>query len=282
MLVARRKPAASCALPNKDFAAWQQARYDELAAPDSWLGLIGLFWLEPGVNSVGNAADASVKLPSGPAHLGDLLWEDGRVFWQPVGAMGVELETDQAGKPTTVDCENLAFFVVDRDGRLAVRLRDRHWATRQPFAGLDYFPFDPAWQIEAAWQAISPPLSMEVPNVSGDLKTVEVAYQAVFTVDGKTVTLLPMAVGESEVFFVFRDRTSGKETYGAGRFLKTSAATIETTAGPGGDGKISLDFNRAYNPPCAFTSFATCPLPPPENWLPFPIAAGERKWLTGH
>ena len=282
MSVARQKLAASCALPNKAFDDWQKARHDALSAPDSWLGLIGLFWLEPGVNSVGSAADRSVRLPSGPAHLGDLLWEDGRIFWQPVGESFVELATDRDGQPATVDCENLTFFVVDRDGRLAVRLRDRDWAERQPFAGLDYFPFDPAWQIEAAWQVISPPLSMEVPNVSGDLKTVEVAHQAVFTVDGQTVTLLPMSVGEKEVFFVFRDRTSGKETYGAGRFLQAKVATIETTADATVDGKITLDFNRAYNPPCAFTAFATCPLPPSENWLPFPVLAGEKTWQAGH
>jgi len=101
-------------------------------------------------------------------------------------------------------------------------------------------------------------------------------------VAGETVALLPMAVGDDEVFFVFRDRSSGKETYGAGRFLKVPAATMAATAGPGGDGKIGLDFNRAYNPPCAFTSFATCPLPPPENWLPFPVHAGEKKWQAGH
>lgn len=268
-------------MPNKDFAAWQQARHDELAAPDSWLGLIGLFWLEPGVNSVGSAADAAVNLPSGPAFLGDLRWEGGRVFWQPAGALRVELETDRTGKPTTVDCENLSFFVVDRDSRLAVRVRDRNWAVSQPFRGLDYFPFDPAWQIEAEWQAISPPLRMEVPNVSGDLKTVDVTHQAVFAVAGETVALLPMAVGDDEVFFIFRDRSSGKETYGAGRFLKVPAAIMEASAGTGGGGKISLDFNRAYNPPCAFTSFATCPLPPPENWLPFPVYAGEKKWQAG-
>ena len=259
-------------MPNKALAAWQQARHDELAAPDSWLGLIGLFWLEPGVNPVGSAADAAVSLPSGPAHLGDLRWEGGRVFWQPAGALPVELATDRLGKPTTVDCENLSFFVVDRDSRLAVRVRDRNWAASRPFAGLDYFPFDAAWQIEAAWQSLSPPLRLEVPNVSGDLKTVDVTHQAVFSVAGQSVTLLPMAVGEHEVFFVFRDRSSGRETYGAGRFLKVPAAV---------DGKIRLDFNRAYNPPCAFTSFATCPLPPPENWLPFPVYAGERKWQAG-
>ena len=115
---------------------------------------------------------------------------------------------------------------------------------------------------------------MAVPNVSGDLATVTVAHQALFERDGRRLTLLPMAVGEHEVFFVFRDQTSGRETYGAGRFLRVPApATV--------NGKITLDFNFACNPPCAFTPFATCPLPPPENWLPFAVPAGEKKWTGG-
>jgi uncharacterized protein len=249
---------------------WQQQRNAELAARDSWLGLIGLYWLEPGVNNVGSAEDAIVKLPDGQPHRGDLRWENGRIFWQLDGAPIVELQTDIAGNPTTVDLGNLSFFIVDRDGHLAARLRDRDWAAGKPFAGLDYFDFDPAWRIVAEWQALSPSLRMEVHNVSGELKTVDVAHQAVFQAAGQTVILLPMSVNDKEVFFVFRDRTSGKETYGAGRFLKVPAAV---------DGKISLDFNRAYNPPCAFTPFATCPLPPPENWLPFAVPAGEKKWV---
>ena len=161
-------------------------------------------------------------------------------------------------------------FPVDRNNRLAVRLRDREWAAKKPFSGLDYFAYNPAWCIEAYWQKLSPPISMEVPNVSGELASVLVTHQARFSKDGVEVTLLPMAVGDKEVFFVFRDRTSGSATYGAGRFLKVPAAAAV-------DGKISLDFNFAYNPPCAFTPFATCPLPPPENWLPFAVAAGEQK-----
>ena len=90
------------------------------------------------------------------------------------------------------------------------------------------------------------------------------------------------AAAHNEAFFIFRDRTSGKETYGAGRFLQAKVATIETTADATVDGKITLDFNRAYNPPCAFTAFATCPLPPSENWLPFPVLAGEKRWQAGH
>ena len=247
---------------------WQAQRHAELSAPDSWLGLVGLFWLEPGSNRVGKGADCAVCLPAGPLHLGDLRWEGERLFWQPLAGEGKELQSDRLGRPSVVDCENLSFFIVDREGRLAVRVRDRDWAARQPFAGLGYFVADPAWCIVADWQEISPPRWMEVPNVSGDLKQVEVAHRAVFRVAGQEVALLPMAVGEHGVFFVFRDRSSGRQTYGAGRFLQ---------AAPPVDGKISLDFNRAYNPPCAFTPFATCPLPPPENWLPFAVPAGEMK-----
>jgi len=247
---------------------WRARRHDELAAPDSWLGLVGLFWLEPGTNRVGSGDDCPVRLPSGPAHLGDVDWSEADIVWRPAGGQMRPLASDKAGQPTAVDHENLSFFIVDRDGRLAVRLRDRAWAGRQPFGGLDYFPFDPAWRIEADWQMLSPPLAMELPNVSGELKTVEVGHRAAFAVAGQTVTLLPVSAGEREVFFVFRDRTSGKESYGAGRFLKAKPAV---------DGKITLDFNRAFSPPCAFTPFATCPLPPPANWLPFAVPAGEKK-----
>jgi hypothetical protein len=262
-----------------DVKQWQAQRHAELSAPDSWLGLVGLFWLEAGTNRVGSGEDCLVRLPGGPAHLGDLRCEGNRAFWQPVGGEARELQTDIDDQPTAVEFENWSFFVIDRapkevplgdSNRLAVRVRDRDWALVRPFGGLDYFPVDPAWCIEAEWQSLSPPLTMEVPNVTGDLKTVEVTHQAVFEAAGQTHALLPMSVGEREVFFVFRDRTSGRETYGAGRFLKADRPA---------DGKISLDFNRAYNPPCAFTAFATCPLPPPENWLPFAIPAGEKKWV---
>lgn len=254
---------------------WRARRHAELAAPDSWLGLIGLHWLAPGANLVGSTADATVQLPGGPARQGELLWADGRVAWQPEGGPARVLETDHAGQPTAVDLENWSFFIVDRDGRLAARVRDRAWAATRQFAGVPCFDYDPAWRIDARWETLPEALNMEVPNVSGELKMVTVTQRAVFELGGETVTLLPMSVGDDGVFFVFRDRSSGRETYGAGRFLKVPVAV---------DGKITLDFNFAYNPPCAFTAFATCLLPPPENWLPFAIAAGEKKWSdeAGH
>lgn len=252
-----------------DLDAWQAARQAELASPDSWLGVVGLFWLQPGLNSVGSTAEAVVRLPAGPADLGSLEWQGDEIRWLPQAGEAQSLATDRDGKPTLVECGSLVFFVVEREGQLAARVRDRAWAERRAFSGLSYFPIDPAWRIEAEWQSIEPPLTMAVPNVSGELITVTVGHRAVFSRDGQEVALLPMAVSDEDIFFVFRDRSSGKETYGAGRFLK---------AAPARAGRIVLDFNRAFNPPCAFTPFATCPLPPPENWLPFAVPAGERKW----
>ena len=260
--MSKRSPAAA-------HRRWRARRHAELAAPDSWLGLIGLHWLAPGANLVGSAADATVQLPGGPARQGELLWADGRVAWQPDGGPARVLETDHAGQPTAVDLENWSLFIVDRDGRLAARVRDRAWAATRQFAGVPFFDYDPAWRIDARWETLPEALNMEVPNVCGELKMVTVTQRAVFELGGETVTLLPMSVGDDGVFFVFRDRSSGRETYGAGRFLKVPVAV---------DGKITLDFNFAYNPPCAFTAFATCPLPPPENWLPFAVLAGEKKW----
>ena len=261
---------------------WQTVRQGELAGPDSWLGLIALIWLEPGANAVGNAADCPVWLPAGPARLGSLWVEGIDLAWQAATGSGAAVEgggavadgwqvllTDRNGPPSRVTFGSLEFFVIEREGRLAVRLRDRNWAAGRPPPVLTYYDYDPAWRVEALWQQLAVPQSMEVPNVSGELKVVEVTHQAVFEMAGETIRLLPMSVGDGEAFFVFRDRTSGRETYGAGRFLKAAVAV---------DGKIILDFNFAYSPPCAFTPFATCPLPPPENWLPLAVPAGEKKW----
>lgn len=247
---------------------WQAARQAELAGPDSWCGLRGLFWLSPGRNTVGSAAGSGVELPHGPACLGHLDWAGEVLRWQPLDGLAQDMHTDRDGLPTTIAVGDLAFFVVERAGRLAVRLRDRQWARQAappPLRSVDYAP---AWAFDADWVELQTPLVLTVPNVSGELKEMTVRQRAVFTVDGLAVSLLPMTVGEAGVFFVFRDRSSGRTSYGAGRFLNAPLPV---------DGRLRLDFNFAYNPPCAFTPFATCPLPPPENWLPFAVEAGELK-----
>ena len=264
---------------------WQSARRDELAGTDSWLGLIGLTWLEPGTNAVGSAADCTVRLPSGPDHLGSLRVIGSDLSWQAAAASGARVQaggalvdgwqilfSDRKGHPSRVAVGALEFFVIEREGRLAARLRNCNWAAGRMLPLLDVYDYDPAWRIEALWQPLAVPQRMEVPTVAGDLKIADVTHRAVFEMAGETIGLLPVSVDDAGVFFVFRDRSSGRETYGAGRFLKVPVAV---------DGKITLDFNFAYNPPCAFTPFATCPLPPPDNWLHFAVPAGEKKWDKG-
>lgn len=252
---------------------WQQRRRAELDAPEGWPGLIGLHWLEPGANAVGSDPACPVPLPAGPPRLGVLEWQEDGLTWQPQDGPAQTLQSDAGGTPTLLTWGDYRFFVIARDGRLAVRLRDLAWQSRRPFAGLEYFDYDPAWRLVARWESLAEPLVMEVPSVTGELQPVTVRQQAVFQCQGQEVALLPMEVGEAGVFFVFRDAGSGRLSYGAGRFLR---------ARPPRDGLLVLDFNRAYNPPCAFTPFATCPLPPPENWLPFAVPAGERKYVDGH
>ena len=168
------------------------------------------------------------------------------------------------------------FVVIDRSGRKALRVKDSEAPTRTHFLGIDYFDIDPSWRVEAKWIAFDPPHELEVPTVIGTVEKYPVPGKAVFQRGGKTFELLPVieVPGDRELFLIFADRTSGKETYGAARFLYVPMPV---------DGKIVLDFNRAYNPPCAFTPYATCPLAPPENRLDLRVTAGEKKYRgAGH
>ena len=154
---------------------WREARLASLASSDSWLGLIGLFWLEEGSNAVGSSAESVVVLPEGPARLGRLECSGPEVVWHPDQGEALPLATDAGGVPTVVEHGPFAFFVIEREGRLAVRLRDRQWAQKRAFSGVDSFDYDPRWRIEAEWRPLVPPQVMEVPNVSGDLKPVTVS-----------------------------------------------------------------------------------------------------------
>lgn len=211
-----------------------------------------------------------VMLLVGLVYFGDLYWVDGWFIWQLVGGLVCELEIDCFGKFIVVDYENLLFFVVDCDGCLVVCVCDCDWVVKQVFVGLDYFFFDLVWVIEVVWQLLVELLMMEVFNVVGDLKIVEVVYQVVFVVVGECVVLLLMLVGESEVFFVFCDWSSGKEIYGVGCFLKVFVFV---------DGKIIFDFNYVYNLFCVFMFFVICLLLLLENWLLFVVLVGEKKWI---
>ena len=269
-----------------ELAEARAARVARLTTPDGWLTLIGLHFLKNGENTVGSAKDNTVVLAAGPAHLGTVTLAadgkvslalapevDARVDGQP--ARAGEMRLGAAGKkPTLVTFGTVSFFVIDRGGKKALRVKDSAADRRTHFLGLDYFAADESWRIVARWVPFEKSRLLPITNMLGQTAPEPVPGKAVFEREGKTYELLPIDEGPGEpLFFVIADATSGKETYGGGRFLYADAPK---------DGKIVLDFNRTQNPPCAFTPFATCPLPPKENRLPFAVTAGEKNYRGGH
>ncbi|WP_049622992.1 DUF1684 domain-containing protein [Frateuria defendens] len=285
---------ADAAAYTHEIEQWRSARVGRLTAPNGWLSLIGLEWLKEGANRVGSAAGNDIVLKAGPAHLGAVTLEkdgtvrialakdsgatvDGKPVAEAVLVDDMHVKGDAA--PTTVRFGEANFFVIDRDGRKALRVKDANAAPRQHFLGLDYFPIDPSWHIVADWVPFVPAHKLEIGNVLGTVDKVDVPGKAVFVREGHTYELQPYQEEPGgELFFVLADRTSGKETYGAARFLYAALPA----GGLGKPGKVVLDFNKAYNPPCAFTPYATCPLAPPENRLDLRVTAGEKKYRGGH
>lgn len=277
-------PAASPADYVKGVEAWRAQRVERLTAPTGWLSLIGLHWLKEGANRVGSAVDNDIVLAAGPAHFGTVTLTEGKVSIRldpTAGALingqagvGAQMLDDAHEVPTTVSAGTVNFYLIDRNGSKGLRVKDSQAEARTHFRGIESFPIDPSWRIEATWVPFDPPHTLETPNVLGQIDSYPVPGKAVFERDGKTFELLPVieVPGDKELFLIFADRTSGKETYGAARFLYAPMPR---------DGKIVLDFNKAYNPPCAFTGFATCPLAPPENRLDLRVTAGEKKYAGG-
>lgn len=265
---------------------WRAQRIARLTAPDGWLSLTGLHWLEPGPNTLGSAADNTVVLAKAPAHLGTIEWHADDSLTLQLAAESdalidgesksrAILRDDREPKPTRVSFGSANFIVIDRGGRKALRVRDSEAETRTQFAGIESFPVDASWRITADWIPFDPPQTLETANVIGQMERYPVPGKAVFEREGRRHELLPVieVPGDTQLFLIFADGTSGRETYGAARFLY---------ADPPRDGRIVLDFNKAYNPPCAFTAFATCPLAPPENRLDLRVTAGEKKYRNGH
>lgn len=281
-----RAPAASADY-TRQIEDWRAKRVERLQAPGGWTSLVGLHWLKDGTHSVGSGKDNDVVLAVGPATLGKLTLKRGkvRIELDPAAnatidgkaAKAAKLEDDSKGKPTTVAFGTASFYVIERGGKYALRVKDSEAATRKQFAGIDNFPIDPSWRVEAKWKPSKGARTLDIPNVLGTVEKMPVPGEATFTRNGKTYTLLPVleTPDAKELWFIFADRTSGKQTYGAGRFLYADM--------PGKDGVVVIDFNKAYNPPCAFTPHATCPLAPPENRLDLEVSAGEKKYAgSGH
>ncbi|EEW25593.1 protein of unknown function DUF1684 [Rhodobacter ferrooxidans] len=247
-------------------ADWRAARLADLAAEDGWLNLTDRLELTPGTHRVGSAADNDLVLTAGPAHLGVLvLDDDGRASLRTEGGAALPFQP-QPETPARLRHAGLLLELHVVEGAPALRVRDIDAPYRRNFNDLRYFPTNPAWCIRAAWQAFDAPQALAIDMVNGVASSVTLTHRAVFQHDGQRIDLLPTHLKQGKPMFVFRDRTAGQETYAASRFLFGEDAS---------DGQITLDFNKAFNPPCAFTDHAICPLPPQQNILPFRIEAGE-------
>ncbi|HJQ23416.1 MAG TPA: DUF1684 domain-containing protein [Blastocatellia bacterium] len=272
---------AAFAADQRSYAArikqWRAERDAELKADDGWLTLAGLFWLKEGDNRIGSDATGDIILPEGaaPARLGVIEFHNGKATLRvtaasPVTLNGkpittIELQSDEHQKPDVLRLGGLSFHVIKRGARYGVRVKDLNSAARRAFSGRRWYPANLRYRVMARFVAYDKPQPMDIINKLGDqIKMMSPGY-VVFKLNGNTYRLDALDE-EGKLFFVFADRTNGRTTYGAGRFLYAEAAK---------DGKTVLDFNQAINPPCAFTPFATCPLPPRQNRFKIAIPAGE-------
>jgi uncharacterized protein len=261
----RSDPAAFRA----DWQRWHADRIARLRAPTGWVALAGLHWLEPGENRI-EGLPGVFRVGNGAVTLEGTGREEWRLEGGAVPAGPLATDADGA-TPDRLTLGAKTAAVIARGGKLALRVWDSERPDREAFLDVEAYPPDPRWRIEARWEAYPAPKPREVPSIVG-IPTRELAPgRALFTLGGTAYALEPTLEGEA-LFFVFKDATAPRETYEAGRFLM---------ADPPHGGKVILDFNRAYNPPCAFTPYATCPLPRPENVLPVRIEAGEKK-PAGH
>jgi len=264
-----------------EISKWRAERLGKLQAPDGWLSLAGLFWLNPGENVFGAdpSLDIHLKAPGIPARAGMLFLDDDGVSLTPepdsvILLRGnpvddtIRLKSDaEDGGPDILHIGRLRAYVIVRGPRHALRVKDPEKVAG--FEGLQYFPIDPDFRVEALLEAYEKPREISIATAVGIEEEMLCPGVLHFHMKGQAMTLQPWIekAGQRELFIVFTDRTSGRQTYGAGRFL---SATLNE------DGTCILDFNRAMSPPCAFTRFATCPLAPDENDLPLAVTAGEK------
>jgi uncharacterized protein (DUF1684 family) len=264
----------------RDLSQWQEKRWADLKSETGWLTLVGLFWLKDGENKFGSDAANDMVLPNKQlsAHAGSFNLQKGVVKLEanqsgftldakPVQSL--ELKTDDDAKPTIVRLGSLSFQIIKRGERLGVRVKDAQNPDRLNFKNTEFYPADVNWRIDAQFEPYKPPKQMPIVNVL-NMESAESSPGAIkFTVDGKDYRLDAITEKDEPRFFmIIADKTTGKETYPAGRYLYVDP--------PDASGHVVIDFNKAYSPPCAFTKFATCPLPPKQNRLPFAIPAGEK------
>jgi len=272
----------------KEIHDWQTHRAERLKAEDGWLSLAGLYWLQEGENRFGSdRANDRVIFPARiAADAGVLTMKDGHVTLdahtpmtiggKPVAATTPLLDDSDPNGPTIVQIGTVRFQIIKRGPRYGVRIKDPEAETRTKFKGLDYFPIDPKWRVEAKFEPYNPTKKIPITDVTGMTSDSDSPGALVFSIDDHEYRIDPILEDPKaeDLFIIVKDATSRDTTYQPGRYLYVKR--------PGPDGKVIVDFNKLYNPPCAFTDFATCPLPPKQNVLPIRIEAGEKRYAGGH
>jgi uncharacterized protein (DUF1684 family) len=275
-------PAAPDAAYVQSFEKWKAEQIDDLK--QNWLPLAGLYWLKQGVNNFGTAPENAVVFPKGPAHAGefDLEGKDVTIRLLPdahatlAGAplTTAKLAPDISGHASLVEMSTLRFHVIMRGERVGIRVKDLESPSVANFKGLIFYPLDLNYRVTATWEPSDGKKTIDVPNVLGDVTAVPVAGTVVFKINGQEQRLTALGGNPAAgLSFVFNDLTAKSDTYPGGRFLDSEPVT---------NGTVTLDFNRAYNPPCAVTPYATCPLAPKENRLAVAIPAGEKFDKAAH
>lgn len=281
----KHAPQVDPVVYQKEVDDWKADRLKRLTGPDGWTTLVGLYWLQPGANGFGSGADNALKLdaPGFPAEVGHFDFDGKSVSFtaaksvqvlnagKPVTRIKMVNDADAgAADPTTLTVGSVSFYAIKRVDKLGIRVKDLNAEARVDFKGLEYFPLDQGWRFEAKFEPYSPMKKISIINILGMEEDMNSPGALLFDIDGTQFRLdTVLEDGETDYFVMFADQTSGKQTYGAGRFLYVK---------PPKDGVTVLDFNKSYNPPCAFSPYATCPLPPPENRLPLAVTAGELKY----
>jgi uncharacterized protein (DUF1684 family) len=253
--------------------AWRAERDARLRDPDGWLTLVGLHWLAPGENRFGADPTNDFVLAGAqvPAVAGSLVLDGGVVELHRDDHDAVRMEVDVSGEPTVLDIGSLRMYVIQRGDRFGLRVRDHASPALAAFEGMSHFEIDASWRLVARLDPAEAGTTVEIMDVIGVLTREPTPGSVVFDRDGQSWRIDTLPGGDDgSLWLVFGDATNGSTTYGGGRFVYTEPVAA--------DGSVVVDFNLAYNPPCVFTPYATCPLPPSQNRLPLAIEAGERAY----
>ncbi|HAY84890.1 MAG TPA: DUF1684 domain-containing protein [Chloroflexi bacterium] len=264
----------------EEIRQYQAKMERQLRAPDGWLTLAGLHWLTPGNNTLGSALSSNIPLPpfSAPQEVGNLIFDQGKVSFQPFSGVDIringhavntpiDLEPDRNQNPTILTLGDLSIFVIIRGERVGIRVKQVSHPNRLNFPGRVWWPVDESFRVQAEVKVYEPQKIISIPDILGDIEETPVDCALQFSLDHQTYTLDPITLTSGQFYILFHDLSCGQGSYPSGRFLVTE---------PPEGGTVWIDFNKAYNPPCAFTPYATCPMPPKQNYLPASIHAGER------